>query len=219
MTTEATGSPAPEPDDAAHYLPSTLVRRERTALAATLRGAGPDAPTLCAGWTSADLARHLVLRERRPLAQIRDQNALRDADFALLVEEFDVPPTLPNPFAAEAFDRLVNTGEYLVHHEDVRRAGAAWEPRDLPDADQQEALAALRRMAPLLGAKLPVGMVMVSPQGGVRLQRTTDDGTVIVRGQPLELLLYAHGRRAQARVAVSGDERSLAVLRTADLSL
>lgn len=224
MTTEATGAPPPAPDEGAHhlasaYLPSTLVRRERTALAATLRAAGPDAPTLCAGWATADLARHLVLRERRPLAQIRDRHALEDADFALLVDEFDVPPTLPNPFAAEAFDRLVNTAEYLVHHEDVRRAGGTWEPRVLPEADQQEAFAALRRMAPMLGAKLPVGVVLVSPQGGVRLHRATDAGGVIVRGEPLELLLHAHGRRDQARVEVTGDERSLEALRGADLSV
>ena len=27
---------------------------------------GPDAPTLCEGWLTADLAAHLVIRERRP---------------------------------------------------------------------------------------------------------------------------------------------------------
>jgi D-arabinose 1-dehydrogenase-like Zn-dependent alcohol dehydrogenase len=29
---------------------------------------GPDAPTLCEGWTTYDLAAHLVLREGSPLA-------------------------------------------------------------------------------------------------------------------------------------------------------
>ena len=31
-----------------------------------MRAVGPDAPTLCEGWTTRDLAAHLVVRERRP---------------------------------------------------------------------------------------------------------------------------------------------------------
>ena len=41
-------------------------REERLALCALLDETGPDAPTLCEGWTTGDLAAHLVLRERRP---------------------------------------------------------------------------------------------------------------------------------------------------------
>ena len=41
-------------------------REERLALCALLDKTGPDAPTLCEGWTAGDLAAHLVLRERRP---------------------------------------------------------------------------------------------------------------------------------------------------------
>src|SRR5260370_5678483 len=39
---------------------------ERAALCALLKETGPDAPTLCEGWRTSDLAAHLVLRERRP---------------------------------------------------------------------------------------------------------------------------------------------------------
>src|SRR5205814_6879226 len=39
---------------------------ERSALCALLDQTGPDAPTLCEGWRTRDLAAHLVLRERRP---------------------------------------------------------------------------------------------------------------------------------------------------------
>src|SRR5262249_60545235 len=38
------------------------------ALCDTLERVGPAAPTLCEGWTTADLAAHLVVRERKPLA-------------------------------------------------------------------------------------------------------------------------------------------------------
>ena len=43
----------------------TAAQRERSALVSTFRQVGPDAPTLCAGWTTRDLAAHLVVRERR----------------------------------------------------------------------------------------------------------------------------------------------------------
>ncbi|MBR7502518.1 maleylpyruvate isomerase N-terminal domain-containing protein, partial [Mycobacterium tuberculosis] len=34
------------------------------------RAAGEDAPTLCEGWTTRDLATHLVIREREPVAAL-----------------------------------------------------------------------------------------------------------------------------------------------------
>ena len=43
----------------------TAAQRERSALVDTLRAVGPDAPTLCDGWKTRDLAAHLVVRERR----------------------------------------------------------------------------------------------------------------------------------------------------------
>ena len=39
---------------------------ERAALADALTAAGPHRPTLCDGWTTTELAAHLVTRERRP---------------------------------------------------------------------------------------------------------------------------------------------------------
>ena len=37
--------------------------RERLQLCDLLQELAPDAPTLCAGWTTSDMAAHLVLRE------------------------------------------------------------------------------------------------------------------------------------------------------------
>jgi len=45
-------------------------RAERVALCDLFDAIGPDAPTRCAGWTTADLATHLLVRERYPLAAI-----------------------------------------------------------------------------------------------------------------------------------------------------
>ena len=44
----------------------TLARDERLDLCALLDQTGPQAPTLCEGWATRDLAAHLVLREHRP---------------------------------------------------------------------------------------------------------------------------------------------------------
>ena len=43
-----------------------LAQSERGVLCDLFTDLGPEAPTLCAGWTTADLAAHLVARERRP---------------------------------------------------------------------------------------------------------------------------------------------------------
>ena len=41
---------------------------ERAALCDLFLRVGPDAPTLCEGWATDDLATHLVIRERKPLS-------------------------------------------------------------------------------------------------------------------------------------------------------
>ena len=41
---------------------------QRHKLVHLLREVGPDAPTLCEGWTTLDLIIHLVIRENYPLA-------------------------------------------------------------------------------------------------------------------------------------------------------
>ena len=44
----------------------SLAQQERQTLCDLMIDAVPDAPTLCEGWRTADLAAHLVVRERRP---------------------------------------------------------------------------------------------------------------------------------------------------------
>jgi uncharacterized protein (TIGR03085 family) len=117
---------------------------ERLALAALLDQAGPDAPTLCAGWQTRDLAAHVVLRERRPDAgagmiggplagyTARVQRQYLDRySYPELIELFKAGPPRLSPFAIPGFDEMVNTVEYFVHHEDVRRAAEGWTERKL----------------------------------------------------------------------------------------
>src|SRR5918911_778957 len=112
-------------------------RAERLTLAHLLTQVGPDAPTLCTGWTARDLAAHIVVRERRPLAaagiairSLADRTARIQARFAgkdydELVDEVRRPP-LWSPLSNPLLDEAVNVNEMFIHHEDVRRAQPGW---------------------------------------------------------------------------------------------
>jgi uncharacterized protein (TIGR03085 family) len=195
---------------------------ERAALADLLEELGPDAPTLCAGWDTAHLAAHLVVRDRRPdalpgfglevLGVGRPltawshglEDALRSATpYAEVVRRVRSGPPRWVPFGWPGVSRLVNTSEYAIHHEDVRRAQPGWAPRSLPPGAQDE----LWRAVPLLARTAARRC-----EGGLRLRRTdtgeerTAGGSArptTVAGEPLELLLWAGGRTGAARVTVS----------------
>jgi uncharacterized protein (TIGR03085 family) len=166
----------------------TAAQRERAALVATMRTVGPDAPTLCEGWTARDLAAHLVVRERRLDAapgimvpflagytdKVQRQTAASTEWDALLDKIASGPPLL-SPF--KLVDSVANMDEMFVHHEDVRRAKAGWEARAL-DADT---LAGLRR---------PLGLMARLTMGNVPARvtlRTSDGETVAVVGHGQEL--------------------------------
>ena len=113
-------------------LSSSLARRERAALCDLALEVGPEAPTLCGGWDVKDLVTHLLVRERSllgapgivlpPLASLTDRSMARLArqDFTSLVRRLRGRGL--TPLALPVVDELVNTLEYVVHHEDIRRA-------------------------------------------------------------------------------------------------
>src|SRR3954451_19456405 len=99
---------------------------ERAALADALAELGPDAPTLCGGWTTKDMAAHVYIRERRPdaalgvlplgpLSAYTDRvmaSALRTHGYDELVQRFrTVPPVL----RVGPLDELMNSVEYFIH--------------------------------------------------------------------------------------------------------
>ncbi|MGY1711405.1 TIGR03085 family metal-binding protein [Geodermatophilus sp. SYSU D00758] len=191
-----------------------LDQRERAALADLLDRTGPDAPTCCAGWTTAHLAAHLVVRERRPdampgfgLEQVgparpltehahRLEDRLRErTPYPRVVAAVRSGPPAWSPLAWPPVSRLVNTAEFAVHHEDVRRAQPGWSPRTLTRADQD----ALWPAAVLFARRLPGGAVLRRSDVPGREKRV-GAGRTTVTGEPLELLLWASGRRDVARV-------------------
>ncbi len=190
---------------------------ERAALADLLDELGPDAPTCCAGWTTAHLAAHLVVRDRRPDAlpgygveQLgaarplsawahRLEDELRESTpYAEVVDRVRSGPAAWSPMAWPPVARILNTTEFAIHHEDVRRAQPGWEVRELPRKVQDQ----LWTAATVYARRL---------KGGALLRRTDVDGQEkrigtrerTLSGEPLELLLWAAGRRDVARVAVS----------------
>lgn len=194
----------------------TLATDERAALCDLLDGVGPDRPTLCAGWTTADLLAHLLVRERAPwaapgvvvpaLAPLTGA-AMRSWDGVPWTERVDVlrrGAPLWSVFRIGRIDEIANGGEFFVHHEDVRRGEPGWEPRP-PDPVRDEALwALLGRMGRILYRRSPVGVVARRPSTDQKVLVTAGSRAVMLVGEPGELVLHAFGRDA-ARVEVEGD--------------
>ena len=207
-----------------------LARRERLALCDLALALGEDAPTLCGDWTAKDLVVHLLLREYDPvaaaglvlppLARVTDFRMARKSrkDFGVLVEQlrkrgltvYSLPPV----------DKVLNTLEYFVHHEDLRRAQPGWEPRVLAREDEDLIWSALR----------VAGRGLVRPAGvPVRIRRTDADTSatlrrgsdpVVLSGLPSELALHLFGRQGHSRdLTADGPEDRIAQVWSADLGI
>lgn len=206
-----------------------FARRERNELADALLAAGPDAPTLCDGWASRDLAAHLVLRERKPLAAAgimikvfaghnkRVQDRLAAGDYAQLVAKFRVPAAL-SPARIGSLDEAMNFTEYFVHTEDVRRGTPGWTPRELPEAYGDALLKGVRRSAGFQGRRLP-GTIVVQAPGQEPFTVGTGGERVEVAGAPAELLLFFLGRGKAADVTFTGPDAVVDRLRHARLGI
>jgi uncharacterized protein (TIGR03085 family) len=195
---------------------------------------GPDAPTLSGDWTVRDLVAHLLVREGHPaalgivlspLASVleRAQNRVGARDFAGSVDRLRHGPPLLSPFAVPVLGDLANLAEYAVHHEDVRRAQPGWQPRELSRREQDVVWRLVRTAGRGLGVRSPVGVVAERtdvPGGRVRLRRTPGTtGDVLVRGEPLEVLLLLYGRQAHSVVELDGDAADVSALCGADLGI
>ncbi|GIH26385.1 TIGR03085 family protein [Acrocarpospora phusangensis] len=210
----------------------THAQAERAALSDLLDRLGPGEPTLCAGWTTADLAAHLVVRERRVDAAAgiavkflapytrSVQDGLSARPYPEVVRMFREGPPRWTPYGlVPGLDALVNTVEFLVHHEDVRRAQPDWEPRALP-ADLDDLIwRRLRAGARMFFRKSPVGVVLRRAGTDERVGAKMTDPAVVLTGEPQELLLFAFGRQDHARVALDGDRDAVARLMKARLGM
>lgn len=181
-----------------------IARRERELLCNAFDQVGPDAPTLCEGWRTRDLAAHLIVREARPDAAVglvipalrhRLANAMATiaakpwSELVNLVRSG--PPTWSPMRYAEG---LANVVEFVVHREDVLRAQG--QPT-LEDRDRETMSVLWQRVnmsAPLMFRHDAVDIVC--PDFGHWRSRRSRSGlpTVTVTGSPVEVLLLATGR-------------------------
>lgn len=217
---------------------------ERRVLAETLRCTDPDAPTLSGEWTAAQLAAHLVLRERsavellgrlpnkrmQQIAQRAIDNLVAEQPYPQIVAAIDSGPSwrdarLPLPiapiWAVPAVREKANLIEYLVHHEDVRRAQPDWTPRDLPADLVTEIWRRLPLSIRLTMRQVPVGVALVWPgHREVRTPRAKRHGVqVTVTGDPVELMLFAFGRRTVAQVHLDGSAEDVTAATKAPVGL
>jgi uncharacterized protein (TIGR03085 family) len=204
--------------------PPSLAQQERMTLCDLFVERGPDAPTLCEGWRTADLAAHLVVRERRPdsgpglvwppLSGYTDKvrRAVRDrTPWKQLVETVRRGP----PLLLRPFDGPMNTVEYFIHVEDVWRAQDDWEPRPIsPElADALWARVGARGMA----KKIAATIVITSPGRAEKVQGTGPRLTLA--GDAGEHTMFGAGRQGAAHVEISGDASLAAQLRAASLGV
>ena len=213
---------------------SDLDLRERQELCDLFDQLGPDAPTLCEGWTTADLAAHLAIREHDllaapgvllegrlgpvgdKLAGVTRSHMERELErgYEGVVERVRTGP--PPPLSFAPIRSRMSFGEFLIHHEDVRRANGQAPRRDRPDLDAQ-VWKLLKPMARLLLRKAkPVGVVLRTDKGQ-ESAATKGAHQVVVSGSPVELLLFCYGRPSE--VTLEGPDEAVAALRATSLGI
>jgi len=183
--------------------------RERMEVCDLLLELGPDAPTLCEGWTTADLAAHLVLREHFHRWSDAQRAVEKAKGLPAIVTRLRAGAPLI-PWRLPGIRSVFNGLEYFIHHEDVRRANGR-DPR-APMADLEalswrmvgySARSVARRIR-------PYGIELVLPDG--RRRRYGSGEIVTLTGPATEFVLYFGGRRSAARVTLSGAPDAVAAL-------
>ncbi len=208
-----------------------MARTERDLLCDDALERGSDAPTLCEGWDVKDLVVHLLLREGNLLAAAgafvsplsglteRAGERLGKRDFAVLVERLRGGPPVWSPLTVPALDGMVNTLEYFVHHEDIRRAGPQWQPRELPSWQQN----LLWKQVALVGRgtsrRTGVGVAMARTDTGEEKRLAGGEPLVVVRGLPSEVTMFLYGRKDHAQIELDGPPDAVRAVRGSELGV
>jgi uncharacterized protein (TIGR03085 family) len=205
-----------------------ILRAERAAMCDTFDAVGPDAPTLCEGWTAADLAAHLIVREHRPDAmpgviiggpfaahttKLMEGAKRKGYDSMIATLRTGLPLLYrvgPGAFA--------NVMENWIHHEDLRRANGQ-EPR--PPDDEIDAF--LWRTLGLSGRVAarkvrPFGLELDAGPGRNRVVGAANP-RIVMRGAPGEMVLYLSGRKAGSRAELDGPADALQAMSEATFGL
>lgn len=211
---------------------TSYAQYERGAICDSFLRLGPDAPTLDDPWLARHLAAHLVIRDSRPdltvgqfIPPLRPRldeaiNELAQTDFVTLVDRVRSGPPAWSPARVRRIDEVVNGGEFFIHHEDLLRGAPGYERRTIDVGHERFLWDLLKRGSRLYFRNVPAGVVLVAEgHGRQAAKKPTENGTVVLRGRPGELMLYASGRSRVAHVEVDGPPEAVAELEAARLGL
>jgi uncharacterized protein (TIGR03085 family) len=204
---------------------------ERAALCDLLDKLGPAAPTLCEGWVTYDLAAHLAVRDRNYLAtpgyvlsSLADHTARIEREYRTAhpyeecVQTVRSGPPAWGPVGVPIVRESANLLEYLIHHEDVRRAQPDWEPREVAPELANAVWSRLRTVGRIMFRKASVGVRLHrlgEDKPPIRVRSGSPEVTVV--GDSIELALFAYNRRDASRASFEGDADAINRLRLSTL--
>jgi len=210
-------------------------KSERAQLCGVLDVVGPEAPTLCAGWTTYDLAAHLVLRESDPLgvpgimipalpalARLTDRGMRRlkaANSYPTLVDRLRNGPPVWSPMGWPKLEPAVNTMEFFIHHEDVLRAIDPSARRDLTTRAQGILWAGVKSQGKALARRAPAALRVARTDNEASVTVKPGEPVVTVRGLPAEIALYLFGRGTVAGVEIQGPADAVQRLAAGDFSV
>lgn len=214
----------------ARRVTTSFSQSERARLCDTALAVGADAPTLCGDWTVKDLMVHLAVREAeplgapgivfKPLAGFTERATRRRSgeDLEALVKRVRRPPVW-SPFRFAPIDRALNTLEYYVHHEDIRRAARRWQQRGLTPVEQRAIWKAIGFAG--RGLVRPAEVPVVIRWAGTERKATLASGSdpVTITGLPGEVAMFLFGRTKTVGLDFAGPPESVAGLRKARLGI
>lgn len=200
---------------------------ERAALVDALEELGPDAPTLCDGWLTKDMAAHVYVRERRPDAALgvlplgpvsrytdRVMDSVLEAQgYEGLLRKLREPAPI---LRVLHIDEAINSVEFFIHTEDVRRPNNM-PGRELPDEFERKIAGRLKQQGRLSFRRAGARVRLVPTVGE---PAEFGKGPVVeVHGKPSELMLLAFNRKADAKVEYTGDPAGIEAVKKARLGL
>lgn len=168
------------------------------------RRVGPDAPTLCAGWTARDLVGHVLVLRDDPLAwpgigipalagltDRRMARATASGYEAALDSLARRRPWLPLVIDLPRSRWGHHLGEFVVHAEDLLRANGL--PPCQPDAATTEALwPRVQVAARQLHGRRKQGLVLVRADTGESARVIPGEPALSVSGNVMELLVWIY---------------------------
>ncbi len=148
--------------------------------------------------------------------RVRDAAAARPWD--MLIYQLRNPPRL-SMAGFGPLDRLTNTTEFFIHHEDARRAQSGWTARPLDEQLGKTLAGQIKLTAKLALRRFPAQITINMPGYAQLLTVGAGGEPVEITGDPGEMSLFLTGRQSHANVDVTGADEVAKNLRIAKLGV